>query len=288
MAEKDPLELAQLIVRGSYINISLKSAFFENSGIYRFTNEDITSYYHHLQNKEKVLTVIGSGGQIINGILAGTRNFDCFDISVFPEYYLYLQLASIKALSKEDYLKYYFSDNRDEIFGDDFYDEISDKLDGKYKEFWDTLYMFDEGYDIYNSLLFRSDLCMKGFTLNANPYLQGDNYERLQHILNTEEIRINSQVADIHKTSFSKEYDLVNLSNILAYRFKEDDMDKIVGFMRDNFKLRENGEVLNYCFDLKKENEEKACILLKPNGYIETLANPSEPRIKKKLMVYKK
>ena len=288
MEQRDPLELAQLIVRGSYINISLRSAFFENSGIYRFTNEDIFSYYEHLKNKEKVLTVIGSGGQIINGILAGTRDFDCFDISVFPEYYLQLQLASIKALSKEDYLKYYFSDNRDELFGDDFYDDISNHLDGKYKEFWDTLYMFDEGYDIYSSLLFRSDPCMKGFTLNVNPYLQGDNYERLQRILKTEEIRINPVVRDINKTSFDGEYDLVNLSNILAYRFKEEDMDKTIAFMRDNFKLRENGEVINYCFDLKRENEDKANILLKPNGYVETLINPNEPRLKKKLMVYKK
>ena len=288
MEQRDPLELAQLIVRGSYINISLRSAFFENSGIYRFTNEDIFSYYDHLKNKEKVLTVIGSGGQIINGILAGTRDFDCFDISVFPEYYLQLQLASIKALSKEDYLKYYFSDNRDELFGDDFYDYISDHLEGKYKEFWDTLYMFDEGYDIYSSLLFRSDPCMKGFTLNVNPYLQGDNYEKLRQILKTEEIRINPVVRDIHKTSFDGEYDLVNLSNILAYRFKEEDMDKTVAFMRENFKLRENGEVINYCFDLKRENEDKANILLQPNGYVETLVNPNEPRLKKKLMVYKK
>ena len=129
---------------------------------------------------------------------------------------------------------------------------------------------------------------MKGFTLNVNPYLQGDNYEKLRQILKTEEIRINPVVRDIHKTSFDGEYDLVNLSNILAYRFKEEDMDKTVAFMRENFKLRENGEVINYCFDLKRENEDKANILLQPNGYVETLVNPNEPRLKKKLMVYKK
>jgi hypothetical protein len=104
MNEKDPLEIAQSIVRGSYINFSWKSVFYENSSIYRFTNEDITLYFSHLENKEKVLTVIASGGQILNGILAGTRDFDCYDISVFPEYYLHLQIASILALSKEDYL----------------------------------------------------------------------------------------------------------------------------------------------------------------------------------------
>ena len=280
MTKKDPLELAQLIVRGNYINFSWKSAFYENSAIYRFTNEDITSYFSHLQNKENVLTVIGSGGQIINGILAGTRNFDCFDISVFPEYYLYLQLASIQALTKEEYLKYYFSDDREEVFGDDFYDKISPKLFGKYKEFWDTLYMFDDGYDIYNSLLFRSDPCFKGFTINANPYLQDNNYEKLKNILQTETIRINPVVADINKTSFDSEYDLVNLSNILAYRFKEEEIEKHIEFMR-RFNLTPNGEVIHYFYDMKKDVEEKANQLLSPNGYVDSYG-------KKKVLVYKK
>lgn len=279
--EKDPLELAQLIVRGEYLNFSKEKSFMATSGIYRFTNEDITSYFHHLENKSNVLTVIGSGGQILNGILAGTRNFDCFDISIFPEYYLHLQIASILALSKEDYLKYYFSDDRDIIFGDELYDKISSNLTGKYKEFWDTLYMFDDGYDIYNSLLFRSDPCQKGFALEANPYLHDNNYERLKHIFQTESIRINPFVTDITKTSFSNVYDLVNLSNILSYHLKEDEIKRYIDFCKDNFNLNPNGEVIHYFFGIKPENEENANTLLQPNGYIETIG-------KKKLLVYKK
>lgn len=85
---KDPLELAQLIVRYCYVNISNHQPFQNISGIYKFTNENIASYFHHLENKKRVLTVIGSGAQVLNGILAGSDNFDCFDISIFPEYYL--------------------------------------------------------------------------------------------------------------------------------------------------------------------------------------------------------
>ena len=210
MSKIDPLELAQLIVRGHFINISSKKAFMETSSIYRFTNEDITSYFHHLEKKREVLSVIGSGGQILNGILAGTRNFDCFDISVFPEYYLSLQIASIIALSKEDYLKYHFSEDREELFGDDFYDQISLQLHGKYKEFWDTLYDFDDGIDIYNSLLFRHDLCLKKNVLAWNPYLHEGNYEKLKGILKTEKIVINPSVGDVTKTRVEQTYDLVN------------------------------------------------------------------------------
>jgi len=224
----DALELAQLIVRGEYINFDFRgnNVFENHSAIYRFSNENINGYFHHLENKNNVLTAIGSGAQVLNCILAGTRNFDAFDISIFLEYYLYLQIASIIALSKEDYLKYYFSDDRDELFCDDLYEKISDKLNGKYKEFWDTLYMFDDGIDIYNSLLFRRDLCLKEYVINCNPYLQHNNYEKLKNILERENININTFVADITKTKFNNKYDLINLSNILSYYYKESTLKK--------------------------------------------------------------
>lgn len=62
----------------------------------------------------------------------------------------------------------------------------------------------------------------------------------------------------IHQSHFSQAYDLVNLSNILFYRFKEEDIDKVIAFMKDNFTITETGEVINYCFGLKQVTEAKA------------------------------
>ena len=279
MENKDPLELAQLIVRGDYINFNYGKPYCETSSIYRFSNENISSYFHHLQNKEKVLTVIGSGGQILNGILAGTRDFDCFDISIFPEYYLHLQLASILALSKEEYLEYYFSEDRKILFCDELYDKISEKLNGKYKEFWDTLYMFDDGIDIYNSLLFKYDLCLKKIVLENNPYLQEKNYEKLKSILQTEYVKINPKVADITKVRFPIAYDLINLSNILTYYFKN--MEEYINFLNNNFSLKEHGEIINYFFHISQDIEERLNNLIYPNGYVEDISG-------EKLLVYKK
>lgn len=281
MEKRDPLELAQLIVRGSYINFSSDKVYGETSSIYKFTNEDISAYFHHLQNKKEVLTVIGSGGQVINGVLAGTRNFDCFDISVFPEYYLHLQLASILALSKKEYLKYYFSEDKEELFCDELYEKISLKLNGKYKEFWDTLYMFDDGIDIYESLLFKYDLFFKHTVIETNPYLQDNNYDKLKSILQTEAIKINTFVADITKTKFNNEYDLINLSNILPYYFKRSDLIDYMEFLKNNFSLKKDGEIINYFFKMRPEIEERANKLLQPNGYVENIN-------KNKLLVYKK
>lgn len=272
------LEMAQRIVRGSYINLSTKEPFIETSGIYTFTNEDITSYFHHLQNKKNVLSVIGSGNQILNTILGGSRVIDCFDISVFAEFYLYLQIASVVSLSKEDYINYFLSDDREVLFSDDLYDLISNNLTGKYKTFWDTLYNFDDGYDIYNSLLFRRDPYYKNIVIENNPFLQDNNYEKLKNILKTDVIDINPVVADILKTKFNKEYDLVNLSNILAYYLPK---EEYVRYFENNFLLAIDGEIINYFYDISKENTDKFSELLNSNSYIEMIGG-------KKLLVYKK
>ena len=279
MEDKTPLELAQLIVRGSYTNFNYGEAYTNVSSIYKFSNENITSYFSHLKNKENVLTVIGGGSQVLNGILAGTRNFDCFDISIFPEYYLYLQIASVLALTKEEYLEYYFSDDRDILFCDELYDKISSKLSEKYKSFWDTLYMFDDGIDIYNSMLFKYDLFFKKNIIENNPYLQENNYEKLKFILQTECIKINTFVADITKVSFSKSYDLINLSNILTYYFK--DINEYISFLKNNFLLNDGGEIINYFFHLNKETEENANQLLMKHGNVEDAGE-------NKILVYRK
>ena len=274
----ETLELAQKIVRGSFVNFDFnsKDAFLELSSIYRFTNEDVTSYFHHLQDKRSVLSVIGSGNQILNSILAGTRDIDCFDISIFPEYYLYLQIASVLALSKEDYINYYLSDDRDILFCDDIYDVIRNRLSGNYKTFWDTLYMFDDGIDIYESLLFRHDCCFRNVVIDNNPFLQDDNYERLKQILEREPIKIKPRVMDILNSRISRNYDLVNLSNILSYHFS---MDDYVDYFDSSF--HQDSEIISYFYEMSDDNVSKFNDVLGIHGHIEEIG-------KHKLLVYKK
>ena len=78
----DDMVRANLIVRGDLINFG-KSTFNETSSIYRFTNENMSSYFHHLKDKKNILSVVGSGCKIANSLLAGSRNIDTFDISIF-------------------------------------------------------------------------------------------------------------------------------------------------------------------------------------------------------------
>lgn len=273
----DTITTSQRIVRGSFNNI--KENFSEVSGIYKFTNEDITSYYHHLQNKDRVLSVIGSGQQILNCILAGTTNIDCFDISIFPQYYLFLQIASVLSLTKEEYIQYLISTDRKKSFCDELFDKVRENLKGNYKKFWDSLYMFDDGIDIFDSLLFRQDVCNTNDIINRNPYLQDDNYGKLRHILKTRLIKINSIPLDVTKTKFHEKYDLVILSNILVYYFKN--KQKYIDYLKNSFELTDNGEIINYFFALSEKDQQELLELLNANSYIEDINN-------KKLLVYKK
>ncbi len=80
------------------------------SGIYRFTNEVMSSkeYKDAITDKEKILSVLSSGDQIINSILLGSKEIEGFDISRFPKYYLMLKLAALKGLNKKEYLDFFF------------------------------------------------------------------------------------------------------------------------------------------------------------------------------------
>ena len=85
MEKISDIALAQQIVRSAIINFG-DETFARVSAVYRFTNEDIAAYKRHLEDKKRILSVIGGGQQILNSILLGSREIDCFDISIFPEY----------------------------------------------------------------------------------------------------------------------------------------------------------------------------------------------------------
>lgn len=103
---KEDIITAQKIVSCSFNNMN-KENYHGNSFIYRFTNEKINEYQKYLENRKKVLTVTASGDQILNSVLAGTKEIDSYDISRFPRYFFELKKAAILSLSKEEYLQFF-------------------------------------------------------------------------------------------------------------------------------------------------------------------------------------
>ena len=96
---KDDVVLAQKIITHSEFNFGCENTFHNSSAIYRFSNEILQDYCEYFVNRNKILSVISSGDQILNAILNGVKDIDAFDISVFPKYFLYLKIGAIKSLS---------------------------------------------------------------------------------------------------------------------------------------------------------------------------------------------
>ena len=213
-----------------------------NSSIYKFTNEPINRYVNYLKNNNKILSVTSSGDQIFNSILYGTTQIDSFDISRFPRYYVELKKAAILSLSKKEFISFFINtknNSRQKLI--DMYNYLKMNMDDNYQEFWDTIFKRNGVARTFLSNLFNSDTPI--YTYFNNPYLQDNNYKKLQNNLRHVEIEyivddIKKLVAKLDKDN---KYDMVNLSNIISST-KLRDYKQII----ESLPVKENGTVISY------------------------------------------
>lgn len=226
---------------------NLKNAYFhEESFIYMKSNERIQDYVDYLLNKRRILSVIGSGDQIINMLISSPEHIDCFDISVYPEYFLNLKLAALQTLTQEEFLNFFFSSAKtslDEYYDDLYFEKMRKRLTKKYREFWDALLNYTNWYEITNSRLFSSEVVTKEYALKQNMYLDDVVYYSMKDKIN--DVQFTFHTGDIFKTGskLGDSYDLVYLSNILAYSDRSQYKELI-----ESFNLTANGYVLTYLF----------------------------------------
>ena len=240
----DYKDVAQSIVRGNYSNLNGKNTFHSESFIYKKTNEKLNEFIDLLLNKDKVLSVIGSGDQILNTLLTKPSKIDAFDISVFPKFFLKLKIASIKSLSRDEYIKFFFSTTEtflDEYYDDLYFDKIRKKLDDEAEDFWTYLFQYNDWYDIYNSTLFSSESVFEEQAIIQNKYLDNNEYYKLRDIL--QNVQINYIESNLLDLKINDTYDLIYLSNILEYVKKSAYFDKI-----DELSVKNKGIIISYIF----------------------------------------
>lgn len=243
MVKEDSI-LAQKIVGLTESNIK-DTQFHDSSVIYVKSNERIQNYNKYLENRKKVLSVIASSDQIINMILGGTQNIDCFDISVFPKYYMYLKLAGIMSLDFMDYIDFFYQISKDsEEYDDLYFYHIRDYLNKEGKEFWDSIMNFYDWNQITESTLFSKEFVSVTDTVIQNKYLSEESFNNLRNkIPNVNINTYQGNIIDI-ASEFKNSYDLIYLSNIIYYvdrqKYKE---------MLENLKLNDHGIILTYLYD---------------------------------------
>ena len=243
----DDIVKAQRIVSGAEYNFGNTNMFHNSSAVYKISNERIQDYEKYLRKRNKVLSVIGSGDQILNCILNGTKDIDAFDISVFPKYFLELKIAAIKALTVDEYIDFFYEvTNRDEVYEDMYY-RIAVYLENDICEFWDSLFNFFEWKEIYNSTMFSSEPNIASNAINQNKFLQSEEeYNRLREELDN--VKITYYEGDILELSsyLRDSYDLVYLSNIVYYCNKDKYRE-----MLGNLNLTDKGISLTYFYKMQ-------------------------------------
>lgn len=251
---RDESVMAQRILERDFFNFGGKF-YHSNSAIYKVSNEMISAqpYQEALADKNRILSVIASGDQILNSILLGSTEIDGYDISVFPKYFLLLKMAAVLSLTREEFISFFLdTPNYRDIFSYEFYEKIRDNLSSEALEFWDSLFDYYDGYDIYSSTLFSSELYTKASQLSMNPYLDEDNYKILRSKIG--DINIRFYEGNIFKIADSLKdgYDLINLSSIIYYMKDACENGELRGYIDflSRLPLNDNGIAITYLYDV--------------------------------------
>ena len=243
----EDIALAQKIILGSTNNLDKNNTFHNSSFIYKFTNESVSSFQHHLKNKSNVLSITSSGDQILNCILEDSMNITSYDISVFPQYFFELKKAAILTLTKKEYIKFFLDESiYNEILDYKLYEILKQNLSKNARIFWDNLFNFFDGGEIYLSSLFSREPTPIKTIIENNKYLQDENYKILQTKL--EKANIKHIVGDIKEINLKDSFDLILLSSIIYYGFNNIQNYKD---LLNKLNLNRNGIIITYLYELK-------------------------------------
>lgn len=182
--------------------------------VYGFTNEFVAAYpdIYNFDNAD-VLSVIGSGDQYFTSILAGAKNVTLFDININAWHHFVLKSTAIKHLAYEEFWKFFITDGLNNI---ELYLKIRDYLPQETKHFFDLLRVTKMKFSSIKLKALLLDNLSKEEYIRMLPYLEKENYYKLQAILNKVGLPecIIKDFKDISSGNERKNYDIMLLSNI--------------------------------------------------------------------------
>ncbi len=215
-----------------------------NAPMYVYATEMVASYYRRLKLKGKrVLTVAGSGDQVLNALFYGAKEITGFDINRNALFMTELKIAAITAFSYSEFLRFFSQAKTG--FDHRLYLKMGPFLSIACQQYFDRLYSIvgPKGLGASEYFRSRSELIPKSKVLEINGYLASPSaYRKMRRILHltrptlyVENVLTLSQSKKLH----GKKFDLINLSNVPNY---------LTG---QSFGLSEN-DVLSYFCKLKK------------------------------------
>lgn len=222
--------------------------------IYCFTTENISGYIDEFNlNNKSLLTVGSSGDQVLNAILRGCDDVTLLDLNPYAIYYLYLKVAAILSLTKEEYCEFFwppkslFAYNKKFLDSGQLYKVIETLKVVNYDAylFWSSLLEYVHKELIKKNLFFSEKNTQKAIE-DINPYLYSNSvYKMLKSRVENASIKfINGNVLAENNLD---NYDNIWLSNICCY-LSFGEIKKLVDMMVGH--LNVSGKLLiSYLYD---------------------------------------
>ncbi|VAW31888.1 hypothetical protein MNBD_CPR01-233 [hydrothermal vent metagenome] len=196
------------------------------SPMYIYATEMVSNYYSTLHlDKNTVLTISGSGDQVLNAYFFGAEDVVSFDLNKYSFFITNLKFTAVKVLSYTEFLNFFGSKHNDANFDYDLYQKIRPGINKRTKDFFDSIYeenLYSGSTIIKSEKYFRQRGHLSLKSADAiNIYLKNEkNYLILRNSIKNKKLTfIQSDIIGISKKiRFSKrKFDLINISNVINY-----------------------------------------------------------------------
>lgn len=190
--------------------------------MYLYGTEMMSRYYRALDLKDKrVLTISGSGDQVINAYFYGAREVLAFDVNHLTCHFLALKISAIERFDYSEFIRFFGTGHADASLDYGLYQHLD--LPPSSQRFFDDLFehFSRDGSKLAASPFFYQREFWYQSLQKINSYLRTeDDYVRIKLIMAGKDPPfIESDVKDI-SNQLLEPVDLINLSNVPNYLTK--------------------------------------------------------------------
>jgi 2-polyprenyl-3-methyl-5-hydroxy-6-metoxy-1,4-benzoquinol methylase len=208
------------------------------SAMYIYATEKVGEYYKLLELEGKrILSVIGSGDQILNAAHYGANHVTGFDVNKRAILFVDLKTAALKNLSYDEFLTFFGKTFEDASFDHSLYSTFRAELKEDTRSFFDNLYQHMSGSNFSRSDYFRQRAWIDVSPLEINSYLQNEeSFEKAKvQQLKTYFKYIAAGIDELVFAAQGDLFDVVNLSNIPNYFVggKGDRIEEFLSILRN-------------------------------------------------------
>jgi len=202
--------------------------------MYVYATEMVSDYYSKLNIRNKrVLSITGSGDQIINAYFFGAKEVIGFDINKYASFFLEFKVSAISNLTYQEFIRFFGKDMVNGTLDIKLYNKLKQNLSSSARNFFDKIYkeFKNNGRRLLKSGYFRQRAMILSSAARINIYLKNEkNYLKCRDIMSNKKLQ--SLELDINDILASKKlkgkFDIINLSNVLNYLTSNTEEDNLL------------------------------------------------------------